>query len=304
MAFNSSPKLGYHLPCLVRRSDGGLIQPSKELAAFVRQQLEIPRLNRIVEHLWLAGRVGNIHPLHRQYVLGRRVIVTEQADLHLLWINDIIFVKPLPAWLLDKDLWDQQVCSSAELRASADGFLKTYAFLVTYEVDFTIAKDLNLLPEGFTWPTWLQFVQDRLLPICHNSKLSTFAPRYTYGELRLSRINLLYRFLPELKFKYFFRGYHYGSQTYQTFLERNFAWLVVSFAYLALVLTAMQVGLATEQLQGSAAFNEASYGFTMFSIIVPLFAVVLQATMSLVVTIYQIKATLRHLQKATPAAKP
>ncbi|KAJ9496203.1 hypothetical protein H2202_008161 [Exophiala xenobiotica] len=102
--------------------------------------------------------------------------------------------------------------------------------------------------------------------------MATFAPRYTYGELRLSRINLLYRFLPELKLKYLFRGYHYGSQTYQRFLESNFAWLIAGFAYIALVLTAVQVGLGTRQLQGSAAFNAASAGFTVFSIVIDISA--------------------------------
>ena len=37
--------------------------------------------------------------------------------------------------------------------------------------------------------------------------------------------------------------------------------------FVALVPTAMQVGLATEQLRGNAAFQQASYGFAVFAIL-------------------------------------
>lgn len=292
------------LPRLVRRSDGSFIQPCKEPTAFVHHQLDVSRLDRIARHLWLAGRIGNVHPLHRQHLLGRQVIVTEQSDLHLLWINVTIFIKPLPGWLLDEDFCKEYIPTSPYLQASANGLLRTYACLITYESDFALAINLRLLPQSTTWRAWQEFVQDSLLPLCLQHNKANFAPRYTYGELRLSRINLLYRFLPELKLKYLFRGYHYGSQSYQRFLERNFAWLIAGFAYIALVLTAMQVGLQTTQLQTSAAFNAASAGFTIFSIIVPLFAVGLQATISLVLTIYHVRSTLVHLHQMAPKLKP
>ncbi|KAK5206617.1 hypothetical protein LTR41_007610 [Exophiala xenobiotica] len=300
----SPSKIDHLLPRLIRRSDGSFIQPCKEPTAFVHHQLDVSRLDRIARHLWLAGRVGNVHSLHRQHLLGRQVIVTEQSDLHLLWINDTIFIKPLPGWLLDEDICKQYICTSPYLQASANGLLRTYACLVAYESDFAIATNLKLLPQSITWPSWQQLVQDILLPLCLQHDMATFAPRYTYGELRLSRINLLYRFLPELKLKYLFRGYHYGSQTYQRFLESNFAWLIAGFAYIALVLTAMQVGLGTRQLQASAAFNAASAGFTVFSIVVPLFALGLQLTISLVLIIYHVRSTLVHLQQMAPKLKP
>jgi len=57
---------------------------------------------------------------------------------------------------------------------------------------------------------------------------------------------------------------------YGSFLHDNFAVLASSIVYIAVVLTAMQVGLATEKLQNNEAFQLASYGFTVFSIIGPL----------------------------------
>jgi hypothetical protein len=299
-----SVKVDYHLPTLIRGSDGSIIQPHKEPKTFVRHQLDVSRLDGIAEHLWIAGRVGNVHPLHRQHILGREVILTEQPDLHLLWLDKTIFIKPLHAWLLDEDFCKEHINNDPGLRARADGFLRTYAYLVAYESDFAIATRLDLIPDGLTWQSWLDFVQDRLLPLCLDRTPSRYAPRYTYGELRLSRINILYRLLPKLKLEHFFRGYYRGSRTYQGFFERNFAWLIAGFAYLALVLTAMQVGLATRQLEDNAAFNAASYGFTVFSILVPLFAVAVQAAVSLLLMIYHVRATLQHLHKATLGVKP
>lgn len=49
----------------------------------------------------------------------------------------------------------------------------------------------------------------------------------------------------------------------------NMAPIGAATVYIAVVLTAMQVGLATPQLANNAAFQRASYGFTVFSIIAP-----------------------------------
>ncbi|KAI0538647.1 hypothetical protein GGR58DRAFT_288033 [Xylaria digitata] len=57
---------------------------------------------------------------------------------------------------------------------------------------------------------------------------------------------------------------------YQTFFQDYFAWLASATVYIAVGLTAMQVGLATKSLADSDAFQSASYGFTVFSILRPL----------------------------------
>jgi hypothetical protein len=59
--------------------------------------LTVSRLNEIENRLWLAGRLQNIRPLHCQQLLGRKILMAEQADLHLLWQDDKIFIKPLLA---------------------------------------------------------------------------------------------------------------------------------------------------------------------------------------------------------------
>jgi Co/Zn/Cd efflux system component len=57
---------------------------------------------------------------------------------------------------------------------------------------------------------------------------------------------------------------------YSAFFRDNFAWLASATIYIIIVLTAMQVGLATESLARNDAFQSASYGFTVFSILGPL----------------------------------
>ncbi|KAH7115652.1 hypothetical protein EDB81DRAFT_600240, partial [Dactylonectria macrodidyma] len=86
------------------------------------------------------------------------------------------------------------------------------------------------------------------------------------GELRLSRLNKIYA-LSQTP-----RGYMSRWNQYGTFFHDNFAWLASVTFYIVIVLTAMQVGLATESLARSDAFQSASYGFVVFSILGPLVA--------------------------------
>jgi ABC-type dipeptide/oligopeptide/nickel transport system permease component len=84
---------------------------------------------------------------------------------------------------------------------------------------------------------------------------------------------MIFRLAPALRFRHFLRGYHFGYNRYDVFFRRNFAWLIVVFAYITIVLTAMQVGLATSNLSQDSKFQSASYGFAVFSIIVPVIMV-------------------------------
>jgi hypothetical protein len=49
---------------------------------------------------------ANINPLHRQRVKGREIIVIEEARLHLVWIHDCIFIKPITRYLLSHVFWE------------------------------------------------------------------------------------------------------------------------------------------------------------------------------------------------------
>jgi hypothetical protein len=69
-----------------------------KLTAFLEQEFLSKELEVIAPHLWMMSTQSsaNISPLHRQKVKRREIVITEEPKLHLVWIYDRIFIKPLP----------------------------------------------------------------------------------------------------------------------------------------------------------------------------------------------------------------
>jgi hypothetical protein len=85
------------------------------------KELDVSRLNEIHDWLYWAGRYDNIRPLHRQKLLEREIVITEKTDLHLIWYDNRIFVKPLPAFLLNFGFFEKDLCEPVELHQCANG---------------------------------------------------------------------------------------------------------------------------------------------------------------------------------------
>lgn len=266
------------LPASRRTIQGDLKAPAANYE-WVDEETDLTRLGDIHNWLWMVGRPTPPRPLHQQRFLNRQIVITERLDLHLVWATDRIFMKPLPRFLLDRRFWaaaflrsetlpvlnqDMPVCSCASRRGRALGFLFSYAALIAHESDFHIAKEAYLIPEEVQWSAWRMAVHELLGTSLIYSRID---PRFHYGELRLSRLNKIYFF-----WKTPLRGYVSRWNQYGSFLHDNFALLASSTVYIAVVLTAMQVGLATDALKDNASFQLASYGFTVFSIVGPLAA--------------------------------
>ena len=252
-----------------------------DLREYIEWELDVSRLNDIHSWLWLVGRPMCARPLYKQRMLGREILVTEQIDVHLLWQESRIFIKPLPEYLMDHDFWTKNLCSNQIDHQNACGLLLSYIWLVCYQSDLRIAKDHGLLPTWMTWTDWIAFTSV-LLDVIDYESLSNVNKRYEYGELRLGRINWIYR----LTLRNFIRGYLHESDRFSVFLRRNFAWLAVAFLYITVVLSAMQVGLSTDRLKGSSRFQDASAGFTIFSILMPLIVVAFLTFFVLMLTFY------------------
>lgn len=213
-------------------------------------------------------------PLHYQVLTSREIYVTENPELHLVWAKNRIFVKPIPRWLLDPDFWAVHLLATGdgdrhqkqELAACALGFLFTYTALVAYESDFRIAVEKGLIPSKVSWDRWKVLSAQLVRNHCY----AAVNPRYWYGELRLSRLNKIYR----VRLGYVLRGYSkvVSHAVYEDLLRDNFATLAAVLGYVVIVLTAMQVGLSTDRLVGDSMFQSVSYGFTVFSILAPLIA--------------------------------
>ena len=199
--------------------------------------------------------------------MNRTIYLTEYTDEHLVWHESWIFIKPIPEYLLEYEFWQKELCTDEDLHKCACGLLLSYAWLVCHKSDFRIARETGLLPEELDWARWIGLIEEFLSHIDIYT-LHQVDRRYQYGELRLSRLNSLYRFTPStLSTRNLVYGFMSSSTWYKAFFERNFAWLLAVFVYAAVILSAMQVRLATERLQGNDQFQRASYGFAVTSIV-------------------------------------
>lgn len=92
--------------------------------------------------------------------------------------------------------------------------------------------------------------------------------RFRGAELRLSRLNIIHGFTQLPPFDRYLRTWrNYGS-----LFRDKLTWLATTTVFVAPALTAMQVGVATDQLMQDLNFMAASYGFTVFSILGPVCA--------------------------------
>lgn len=233
-----------------------ILRPDEDEAAYIRRELDFSRLDVCHEKLCWAGRPLNIHPLHRQKMMQRDVLITQQADLHLVWIDRVIYVKPLPAFLLDHTFFEEKLCRESSpvpqsYYDSARGFLLSYAKLVNSEADHRIAVELGLIP-SVSWDQWSLFATE----IIRNVPELALTKRFWYGELRLTRLNKIYQVCYGS-----LRGYRFGYKHYRPLFESYFGSLLVVFIYVTVALTAMQVVLACSDVDSSMALHVTLFRF-------------------------------------------
>jgi hypothetical protein len=221
-----------------------------QLHHFIEKEFDLGDLKGLARHLWLMSKHdgGNISPLHRQLLKGRKVIITEDIRMHLVWYYDRIFIKPLPRYLTSYFFCTQYLlpCQSNPTKAkdrqnevykTALGYLRTYSQLIRHESDFHIAQNLCLVPKDVTWTqlsnymTGFDGITDDIV-----------AERFQYGELRLTRLNFYVKLILH---KRHFQRIH--SQ-YESYFATYYSPLLFTFATLSLLLNAMQVEVAVEQV--------------------------------------------------------
>ena len=293
-----APKHHTLLPAIYYTEDRTALIPKDDVPAFLSHDLDVARLNHIHKKLWLARRPMNHNSLCRQKMMKREIIFTEQTDLHLTWSESTIFVKPFPRYLGDYDFWIAHLCQVDELHGSACGFIFSYTWLISRESDFNLGRELGLVPQ-MPWTHWRAYIQDVRRTI-DAEPLDQINRRDLYDELRFSRLNWIYRLYGRRQDRSLIRGYVYNDRTYSSFFVRNFAWIFVVFIYATIVLTAMQVSLATEHLQPSGRFQDASSGFVIFSIVVPLIITGTAGVIFLCLFLYNLAARVlsgRHSEK-------
>ncbi|KAL8709556.1 MAG: hypothetical protein Q9225_007429 [Loekoesia sp. 1 TL-2023] len=221
---------------------------AEKLTAFLLGDLNPHKLNQLAPQLWLCSTPShtNIPPLHNHAVHGRDIIVSEDPALHLVWATGRIFIKPLPTYLLSHAFWAHYLLDGdlsekkTRIRQAGMGLLRSYLYCIRHETDLRVAQQshLNLVPAGITWQRWCDISAS--FDAITNSEVS---PRYHFGKLQLSRLHWLVRIrLRELNYYYIDGGY--GES-----FARYYGPLLFVFGILSVLLSAMQVGMAVEQLQ-------------------------------------------------------
>jgi hypothetical protein len=221
------------------------------LYSLLEKELVCRDLETMAPHMWLFSQQtsSNISPLHRQLVKNRRIIISEDPRLHLVWIGDRIFIKPLPAYMLSFDFWrsylrcdprSPQQRSLVDIRAAALGLLRSYALLIRYEADFAIATrpEARLIPgEASFWQ--LLHLLDAVKQNVDDSQVSQ---RFAYGELRLSRLNFYGKFILRR------RHFHRTHLQYSAYIAQFYGPVLFIVGFASIFLNAMQVEISVEDV--------------------------------------------------------
>lgn len=224
------------------------MKSSARLIEFLLADICPIKLNKLAPHLWLCSTPShtNIPPLHSHAVHGRTIVPSEDPALHLVWVPGHINIKPFPAYLLSYAFWSQYLTGGEQIKdkklvaRSALGLLRSYFYSVRHESDFHITQDthLCLIPFEVSWKQWCNFSAS--FDGIQNHEV---APRYIYGKIQLSRLHWLVRiYRQELNYYYIDGGY--GES-----FARYYGPLLFVFGVFSVLLSAMQVGMAVEQLQ-------------------------------------------------------
>jgi hypothetical protein len=250
----------------------GLEDP--DISPFLQRELVTPRLDAIGPRLWLLAKQDSSHvsSLTHQHVRGRRIVITENPELHLVWIYDQIFLKPLPKYLLSYAFWEYYFTSKtspirddaerAKILKAALGFLRTYAYLIQHKSDFLIARDEKhrLLPKNVRYSEFIRFITSCQQFIAEED----VSPRYAFGELRLSRLNFWSKILLH-QFSFHETHGQYGAR-----FAQYYGPILFIFAILSVVLSAMQVAMATtsqpQESGSTSSFVSVSWFFSIFSL--------------------------------------
>jgi hypothetical protein len=231
-----------------------------EISTHLTHEFNTPLLDELYDRLWLVGTpLGHhIDALQTHRLKGRTIVPTDDPRLHLIWDNDKVYLKPVPIYLVNHDVWTLYLSSAGPKRgadspiaaassesavvafdrSTAVGFLRSYSLLISHPLDLDMAKEAYLVPQDITWVQWSKFIS-------HFRRIGdeNVAKRYHYGQLHLSRLNWIVRvFRPQHAHNIWF--YELPHWSFSAFLADYTTPLVFIFVTVSLILSSMQVALS------------------------------------------------------------
>ncbi|KPM37624.1 hypothetical protein AK830_g8932 [Neonectria ditissima] len=237
---------------------------------YLRREFHALVLEQLAPHLWFfANKSGShIDSLHQQLIKKRNIVIAEDPGLHLVWHDDIIYLKPIPDYVLSPAFWDERLIprsntrssevpgnngsSSSSLveeafakqlsdvRRSIIGLLRSYAWLIQHRSDFMLAQRESLIPEHLEPLRFEAFIAPfRAVPD------AAVTQRYHFGQLRLSRLHWLTRIVQPDSGTGKKRWYYYETRwTAGHYVRDSLAILATFFAIFSIALSGMQVALS------------------------------------------------------------
>ncbi|PVF97373.1 hypothetical protein CPB86DRAFT_735101 [Serendipita vermifera] len=275
---------------------------SDAILAFLGEELLHDRLNALAPIFFFVATPNHAHisALHHQIVRGREIVITEDPGLHLLWYYNRVFIKPLPSYLTSHAFWRKFLSSqdpgTSALRQAALGYIRSYYYLIQHRSDYEIAKEKKLVDKDVKFDDLIQFLQ-----AFRDVTDEQVTPRYSRGELRLSRLNLWSRLY---RFEFFYKKLH-GQ--YGPYFAEIVAPLLYIFAIISITLTSMQTMLSVQQLglnigvHSSRTVALVSWGFSIFCMVLSAICIVILPTILALLLlrelIYALKHTIRRRQR-------
>ncbi|KAJ9161068.1 hypothetical protein NKR19_g2624 [Coniochaeta hoffmannii] len=217
------------------------VQTQQELQMYLERSHLTTELDEILPYMKYifvqTPSHRHIMPLHHQKAHGRDVVVNEHPGLHLLWYYDRIFIKPIPAYFFTSAFWDVTEQEQRNVHKAAVGFLRSYYYLIQYEIDFDLACEKKLVPKkpDGNHPSYEEFCD--FIANFRDAGDTHVSRRFHYGELRLSRLN---------KTAMLFRGhlaYFHIHPQWGSYLSHVLAPIITVFVVISVVLNSMQVTL-------------------------------------------------------------
>lgn len=242
-----------------------------DLLTFLCQDFGTPNLDRFSPWLWLVATQDSSHisTLTHQIVRGREITVTEKPEMHLVWHDKRIFIKPIPPFLFSHVFWSALFSPDAGrtpdrhersvvVHQALLGFMRTYFFLIEHPSDFSIAVGKGLIPTNCNGPSSEKKIGDESSESARTTQIDyasfveymeCFGPekvadtsmsgRYQYGDLRLGRLN----FWAKFALGRFHFAKAYGN--YDAYFSRFYGPVLFLFGVLSIVISSIQLGFAS-----------------------------------------------------------
>lgn len=238
-----------------------------EVHRFLCAFLDLSRFNAIRKMLWLIAVHGAPRSLYYQKFLRREIVIAEELDLHLVWAKSRIFIKPLPDFLLNYDFWETNISCDPQLHRAACGLLYSYCGLIRFGHDLRVAQESRLINENLDYRAWSDFART-ILPNLNPKDSNIMDKRFQYGELRLNRLDTIYRYSPyKFSISSILQGFpHALTESYVPYMDQyNNA--VSAFGIIVIILSAFNLSLSAHSNSPDHDLQQAAYGFSIFAMI-------------------------------------